>query len=127
MIKLTFCLVRRPDFTRAEFQRYWCEEHAPKVKAASKALGIVRYVQSHTYSSPAGDAVASARGMEIAGGAHEYDGVAELWWESEDSFANAAQTKEGRRHGAILLADEARFIDLPRSRIFLTRENVVIE
>lgn len=127
MIKLTFCLLRRPDITRAEFQRYWREEHAPKVQLASKALGIVRYVQSHTYSGAAGDAVASARGMETAGGAHEYDGVAELWWESEESFAQAAQTQEGRQHGATLLADEARFIDLPRSRIFLTRENVVIE
>ena len=28
MLKITFCLRRRPDLTREEFLRYWREEHS---------------------------------------------------------------------------------------------------
>jgi len=124
-LKLTFCLVRHPDLTRTEFQRYWREEHAPKVNAARKALGIVRYVQCHTVLSSSSEPLGNARGMHTHSGAHEYDGVAELYWESEQAFSAASQTADGRRHGAILLADERQFIDLPKSRIFLTESHEI--
>ena len=51
-----------------------------------------------------------------------YDGVAELWWESEEALAAASATDPGRRAGAELLADEARFIDLPASPLWLAHE-----
>jgi hypothetical protein len=44
MIKLTFCLRRKPDMTLEEFQRYWRETHAPLVAARAEALGIQRYL-----------------------------------------------------------------------------------
>lgn len=58
MIKLTYCLHRLPHLSRAEFQRYWRETHAPLVAAAQQALGIRRYVQCHTMASAVGDATA---------------------------------------------------------------------
>ena len=51
-----------------------------------------------------------------------YDGVAELWWESEATLAEASSTEAGRRAGAELLADEAEFIDLPASPLWLAHE-----
>ena len=51
-----------------------------------------------------------------------YDGVAEVWWESEEALAAASSTDAGRRAAAEVLADEARFIDLPASPLWLAHE-----
>ncbi len=106
MIKLTFCLTRRSEFTREAFQDYWRTHHAPKVAAAKAA--------------------AKARGMEIGDDLHDFDGVAELWWENQAAFEAAMTNEEGQRHGKILAEDEATFIDFSRSRFFMVEENVVI-
>lgn len=125
MLKLTYCLMRKPGLSREEFQRYWRENHAPLVAAAREALGIRRYVQCHTVESPIVGATAQGRGM-----AHppetDFDGIAELWFDSEEAVAAATATEEGLRHARILAEDEAQFIDFSRSRIMMTRENVVI-
>lgn len=118
MIKLTFCLRRLPSLSREEFQRYWQDKHAPLVQRHARVLGIARYVQSH--SLPAGTASALAEVRGSAG--QDFDGVAELWWDSMESFAAAGLTEEGRAAGQELLDDEARFIDLPNSPIFLVEE-----
>jgi len=118
MIKLTFCLKRLPGLSRAEFQAYWRETHAPLVQRNAKVLGIVRYVQSHSLPEGTATALAQARGS----GGQDYDGVAELWWDSMESFTAAGQTAEGRTAGQVLLEDEGRFIDLPNSPIFLVEE-----
>ena len=118
MIKLTFCLKRLPGLSREEFQTYWRERHAPLVQRHAKTLAIARYVQSHTL--PEGTALALARPRGSEG--QEYDGIAELWWTDMASFAAAAETQEGRIAGQELLEDEARFIDLPNSPIFLVEE-----
>lgn len=118
MIKLTFCLKRLPGMSREEFQAYWRERHAPLVQRHAQVLGIARYVQSHTLPEGTAHALAEPRGS--AG--QDYDGVAELWWTDMASFAAAGQTDEGRAAGQELLEDEARFIDLPNSPIFLVEE-----
>jgi hypothetical protein len=56
----------------------------------------------------------------------QYDGVAELWWDSYEEFAEASGTPEGRRAGRALLEDERNFIDLPNSPLFFTEEHVII-
>lgn len=122
MIKLTFCLKRLPSLSRSEFQAYWRETHAPLVQRHARELGIVRYVQSHALPEGTATALADARGS--AG--QDYDGVAELWWDSMETFAAAGQTAEGRAAGLALLEDEARFIDLPNSPIFLVEEQQYI-
>lgn len=118
MIKLTFCLKRLPGLSREEFQTYWRERHAPLVQRHAKTLRIARYVQSHTLREGSAQALAQPRGSD----GQDYDGVAELWWTDMASFAAAAQTDEGRAAGQELLDDEARFIDLPNSPIFLVEE-----
>ena len=52
----------------------------------------------------------------------DFDVVAELWWQDMASFGATGLTPEGRAAGQLLLEDEARFIDLPRSPIFLVEE-----
>ncbi len=123
MLKLEFCLTRKADMSRAAFQSYWRETHAPLVAAAKDALAIRRYVQVHTIETPLSEGLSDARpGMTTA----DYDGVAELWWDDLDSLLSAMQSEDGQRHGAILAADEAKFIDFAHSRIFFGNEHVVI-
>lgn len=125
MIKLTYCLHRLPSLTREEFQHYWRETHAPLVAAAKDALGIRRYVQCHTVDSAVAEGTADGRGMPHGEG-EDYDGVAELWFDSEEAVAAMTATEEGLRHAHILLEDERNFIDFSRSRAFIGRENEVI-
>lgn len=122
MLKLTYCLVRREEMSRQEFQSYWRGTHAPLVRAAASALGIRRYVQSHTVASGLDQSVREGRGLDPS----DYDGVAELWYDSEQALIAAGETGEGRKHGAILAEDEANFIDFSRSRLFFTQEHEVI-
>jgi uncharacterized protein (TIGR02118 family) len=120
MIKLVFCLRRLPHLSRAEFQRYWRETHAPLVRRHAATLGIRRYVQLHTLEHPTQDALRASRG-----GPEAYDGVAELWW---DDVGDLARTDDDWRAAALtLLEDERRFIDLERSPLFVGEEHPIID
>jgi uncharacterized protein (TIGR02118 family) len=121
MIKLVFCLRRQPHLSREEFQRYWREHHAPLVREAAAALGARRYVQVHTLTSPVNEGLRRGRG-----GPEEYDGVAELWFDSLDTLAASGATPEGRAAGRRLLEDERRFIDLARSPVWIAEEYEVV-
>ncbi|MCW5892246.1 MAG: EthD domain-containing protein [bacterium] len=121
MIKLVFCLRRLPHLSRAEFQRYWLHQHGPLVRAHATALRVRRYVQLHTADTPLNAAIAASRGAPA-----EYDGVAELWWESADDLAAALASPEGRAGSLALLEDERRFIDLARSPLWLAEEHAVV-
>jgi uncharacterized protein (TIGR02118 family) len=120
MIKLVFVLHRRPELSREEFQRYWRERHAPLVAERAQAIGARRYVQVHTLETPLDDALREHRKGE------PYDGVAELWWDSVEALAATFGDEAGRTAAAELLADEAEFIDLERSAVWLAEEHVVV-
>jgi uncharacterized protein (TIGR02118 family) len=120
MVHLIFCLHRLPHLSRQEFQRYWREQHAPLVQRHAKVLGIKRYVQAHTIDPEASRGLAEARHAP-----DPYDGVAEIWLELE-AFNSSGAIEERMAAGRALLEDEARFIDLPRSPIFLAEDHVII-
>jgi uncharacterized protein (TIGR02118 family) len=120
LLKLTFCLRRRPSLTLAEFQDYWVNKHGPLVRRLQPALGMVRYVQVHRLETDLADGMRHVRGAP-----EPYDGVAELWWESEESFRAARRHPESREAGRLLLEDEAKFIDLPNSPLWLNHEQVI--
>jgi uncharacterized protein (TIGR02118 family) len=120
VLKLTFCLRRLPALSLAEFQDYWLNKHGPMVKSLQPALGMVRYVQLHRLPGDLADGMRRVRGAP-----EPYDGVAELWWESEETYRAARRNPEAREAGRELLADEAKFIDLPRSPLWLSREEVI--
>ncbi|MBI1884862.1 MAG: EthD domain-containing protein [Chloroflexi bacterium] len=122
MVKLIYCLRRLPELSREEFQRYWRETHGPLVRRHAKTLRIRRYVQVHTLDTSVNEALRRSRN-----GAEPYDGVAELWWDSEEEFAAATATPEGREAVRELVEDERRFIDFARSPLWVAREYPVIE
>ena len=121
MIKLVFPLHRLPGTSRDEFQTYWREIHAPLVAKYAGALGIKRYVQVHTQSTSLDTGLRESRG-----GPEPYDGIAELWYESESALSESLKTPEGIAAGRALLEDERRFIDLTRSPLWFGQEHVIV-
>lgn len=121
MIKLTFCLVRRPELSRAEFQRYWREVHGPLVASVQAPLRIRRYVQTHSLSEDASEGLRAIRG-----GPAGYDGVAQLWWASLEDMAGLATDEAAIEAGRKLLEDERRFIDLDRSPLWWGEEHEIV-
>ncbi|MCD2315274.1 EthD domain-containing protein [Sphingomonas sp. IC-11] len=122
MIKMIFCLRRRPELSLEEFQTYWRERHAPLVAEVAPLLRIRRYVQSHSFEHPQLAGPVAARGATVP----PYDGIAELHWDSIDDLVAVNDSKEARDAGRRLLEDERNFIDLSQSPLFWVRENHVI-
>ena len=121
MIKLTFAVRRRTDIDPAEFHRYWRDQHGPLVRSLQQVLGIRRYVQTHRMETPLNDVLRAGRGA-----LEPFDGVAELWWDDLDALVAAASSSEGSAAGQTLLEDEARFIDLEQSALWLGQEIEII-
>jgi len=118
MIRITYLLRRRADLSDAEFRRYWLEEHGPLVAGHARRINALRYVQVHTLDDPANAAMAEARGgMEAP-----YDGVAEVWFESREALVEGLSSSSGQQAAAELVEDEARFIDLAQSPLWLNHE-----
>ena len=53
----------------------------------------------------------------------EYDGVAEVWFESEEALMEGMSSPEGKKLGAALLKDEENFIDHSKSSAFIVEEH----
>ena len=121
MIKLTFCLVRLPHLNREAFQRYWFDTHGPLVASVADTLQIRRYVQLHSLPAEASVGLRASREAPA-----EYDGVAELWVDSLDALAENGRRPEAQTAGALLLEDEKRFIELPKSPLWRGQERVVV-
>ena len=108
MVKLIYCISRKPEMSVEEFQKYWREVHAPIARAIP---GLRRYVQCHVVSE-------TYSGRTAPG----FDGAAELWWDSMDDMRSAMGSPEVRA----ALEDEKNFIDHSRVASFVTVENVVV-
>jgi uncharacterized protein (TIGR02118 family) len=121
MIKLTFCLTRLPNLTRAAFQDYWFNVHGPLVASVAETLMIRRYVQLHSLPAEASAAIRASR--EAPEG---YDGVAELWFDSLDALAANGARPQAQAAAALLLADERRFIDLSKSPLWWGEERPIV-
>ena len=108
MVKLIYCITRKPELSVEEFQRYWRETHGP---IAARIPGLRRYVQCHTLRETyAGDR------------APAYDGAAELWFDDMESMQAAFASPEVRT----AMEDERHFIDHTRVALFFTEETVVV-
>ena len=121
MIKLSFAVRRRTEIAQADFHRYWRDQHGPLVRSLQPALGIRRYVQTHRMETPFNEALRASRST-----LEPFDGVAELWWDDLESLVAATSSPEGSAAGQILLDDEARFIDLEQSALWLGQEVEII-
>jgi uncharacterized protein (TIGR02118 family) len=121
VIKLTFAVRRRTDIDPAEFHSYWRDQHGPLVRSLQPVLGIRRYVQTHRLETPLNDVLRSSRRA-----LEPFDGVAELWWDDTDALVAATSSSEGSAAARTLLEDEARFIDLEHSALWLGEEIEII-
>ncbi|MFT7649240.1 MAG: hypothetical protein ACI8Y4_004001 [Candidatus Poriferisodalaceae bacterium] len=120
MIKLMVGLRRRPDLTREEFQTYWYDTHPDAAGPALegiKAMGALRYVQIHAIDETYNQRLGTARGGE-----DDFDGFAELWFESLDAFEEGARSDAGRAAAKVFLEDEKNFVDWSRTVIMVAEE-----
>ena len=108
MVKLIYCITRKPGLSVEEFQRYWRETHGP---VAGAIPGVRRYVQCHVLPELYGRQ------------SPPYDGAAELWFDDLDAMRAAMQTPELKA----ALEDEKNFIDHTRVASFVTVEKPVVE
>jgi uncharacterized protein (TIGR02118 family) len=122
MIKLVFCVRRHPDMSREEFQDYWLNHHGPMFQRFAETYRAVRYVQSHTIDSPLNENLKRSRGLS-----DEYDGIGEIWWQSEKDFMEAVTSPEGQELRKMFIEDEARFVNLGASSAFFTVEHVLVD
>jgi uncharacterized protein (TIGR02118 family) len=122
MVKLVYCLRRLPSVSEREFYRYWLEEHAELVRRLAPVMGLKKYVQVHTLDIPLNEILRGSRELGPC-----YDGVAELWWESEDALIDALSTPEGMDANIALMEDEARFIDFANSCMWVAEEHAVLD
>ena len=104
--------------TRQQFQDYWLNNHGPFFQENASIMRAVRYVQSHTIDTPVNEDLKQSRGM-----LQEFDGVAEVWFESEEDMIAAMSSPDGQKLGTALLEDEGTFIDHSKSSAFLVREH----
>jgi len=112
------CLRRQPEMTREQFQDYWLNKHGPFFMKNAGNMRAKRYVQSHTIESPLNEGLRDSKGMQP-----EYDGMAEVWFESEEELMEAMSSPEAQQFGAALLEDEGNFIDHSKSSAFIVREH----
>lgn len=117
MIKFVMCLCRKSDMTREQFQDYWLNKHGPFFMRNAGKMRAKKYVQSLTLDTPLNEGMRESRGMRA-----EFDGVAEVWFESEQDLMEAMSSPTGQELSAALLEDECNFVDHSKSSAFIVRE-----
>ena len=104
--------------SREEFMDYWQNSHGPFFMQFADKLGAKKYVQSQTINTPLNEGLQQSRNMLPA-----FDGVAEVWFESEEALIAAMSSEEGQEISAKLLTDESKFIDHAKSSAFIAHEH----
>jgi uncharacterized protein (TIGR02118 family) len=101
MFKAVILLRRRDDMTSAEFRDWWLDDHAP---LAAQLPGVRRIVFNAAVDND------------------DVDGVSELWFDSEQAFADAYATELGHRVAADSMAHVS-----GRTRLFVHEHLIVGE
>jgi uncharacterized protein (TIGR02118 family) len=107
VVKLVYCIRRKPDLSRDQFIRYWAEIHGP---IGARIPGVRKLVQSYTVAVP-GD-----------GRPADFDGMAELWFDDVAAILAARQSAEW----AASTADEANFVEPSGSAYFVSEERRIL-
>jgi uncharacterized protein (TIGR02118 family) len=107
VVKLVYCICRKPGLERDEFLRYWAEMHGA---LGTRIPGLRKLVQSHALAVP-GDSRPA-----------DFDGMAELWFDDLAALLEARRSAEW----AASTADEANFVDPARSAYFVSEERQIL-
>lgn len=107
MIKLVYCITKKPEMSDEQFFDYWHNVHAP---IGAGIPGVRRFVQS--------------RRIIIPGDKHEpaFDALVELWFDDIPALLKARQSPQWKAS----TDDEANFIDHSKVAYFVTEERTVI-
>ena len=108
MIKLVYCITKKPGLSDGDFFRYWRSKHA---QIGARIPGLRRFVQSHRINVP--------------GDKHSphFDGMAELWFDNIDALLAARQSPKWKES----TEDEANFIDHTKVAYFVSEEHVILD
>ncbi|MGH7713198.1 MAG: EthD domain-containing protein [Gemmatimonadaceae bacterium] len=107
VVKVVYCICRKPGISRQEFIRYWADVHGP---IGARIPGLRRFVQSYAIVAP-GDARPS-----------DFDGMVELWFDDLAALLEARQSSAW----AASTADEVNFLDPARSAYFVCEEREIL-
>lgn len=108
MLKLVYCITRKPGLTDDQFFHYWKNIHGP---IGARIPRLRRLVQSHRRTLPADKHTPT------------YDGMAELWFDNVDDLVAARQSPEWKAS----TEDEANFIDHGKVAYFVSEEHVILD
>jgi len=106
MVKLVYCITKKATLTDEEFFAYWKNDHGP---IGSRIPRLRKLVQSHR--------------LEVAGFRADYDGVAELWFDSLEDLQAARQSPEWKASSE----DEVNFIDHSKVALFVSEEHNILD
>lgn len=120
MIRLMYCVRRKPGMSKEEFDRYRWEEHGPLVIRHKERIGMIGYVQHHTVEGPFPRTPGSPGMLE------EFDGIAEIWWETAEAMTRSRQQPVPAALQNEIMDDEKKFVDHARSTAFYVDDRVVI-
>ena len=113
MVKYIICATRKSGMTWEEFDAYWKNHHGTVVKSVPEFIRHVRkYVQCHL-----------VKGAMPLGAAGNYDGIAELWFDSVEELEKAFNEPQ---YLEIIRPDELKFVDLSKCMSFITEEVQVV-
>ena len=107
VIKLVYCITKKPGLSDAEFFDYWQNIHGP---IGARIPGLRKLVQSHTLSA--------TKPITVA----DYDGMAELWFDDLEALLTARRSPEWQA----ATADEKNFVDGDKVAFFITEEHEIV-
>jgi uncharacterized protein (TIGR02118 family) len=120
-VKFVYILRKLAQLPAEQFHHYWRENHGPLVKSFHPTMKVRRYIQSHTVFDDINRYMQSQRSR-----IDYYDGVAELWWDSVQTYVTESQESPHANANRALFEDESKFIDHSKSPMFLTKEWVFV-
>lgn len=121
-VKVTYLLARKDGMTPAECHATWLRDHAQMAAGFAEVSHLAKYVQSHTIASEANAMLQASRGF-----APPLDGMTAIWLNAAADLKRGVETAAGRAAAAALAEDERRFVQLDKSRCFITREHLIFD
>lgn len=104
-MKVVILFHKKPDMATEDSRSLWRENGS----LGAKIPGVQKYVQNHIIGTPDGSTPA-------------YDGLSEVWFDSNEAFEQASATPEAQA----AIGDLPNFIDIDRVQTFIVDEIDVV-
>jgi len=116
MIRLLYCVRKKPELTQAQFRQYWND---PAFDTLIQQVTEQSNALSHT-KTLALQVEATARIVSDRGTQDPYDGVLEYWWENGADILDLMDSPIGQELLSKTKEHQSQFIDFSRSAVFFT-------